>query len=99
MAFNILANFIAKVWNILALIVFTPMYVRELGLKSYSIISLAIVFQGVISIADAGLTPLVTRDLASDKQSSLEKKQVLNSFELIYFFLVTGILILLFIFS
>ncbi len=99
MIFNIAINFISKFWNLISLIIFTPIYIDKLGFKAYGIISLSIVFQGVMSIADAGLTPLITRDLASNVDSKQKKKQILNSFELIYVSLLSLIIILSLLFS
>lgn len=66
---NIISNYIGKVWGFLSVFVFVPVYIKILGIESYSIISFYTVILTILLFADAGLSATLSREMAktSDK--------------------------------
>jgi O-antigen/teichoic acid export membrane protein len=92
MTLSIVLTFFSKLWNFLALIAFTPLYIEILGIEAYGVISISIVFLGMMSILDAGLTPLAIREMALPNLDFSEKRMRINNYEFIYFVIVLFVL-------
>lgn len=79
---NILANFIGRFWGVLSNFLFVPLYIKILGLESYSIISFTLVLNGIMAMMDASLTATLSREFASrhnsenEKYKSIHKKKI-----------------------
>ena len=82
---NIIANFIGHFWGILSNFLFVPLYIKFLGLESYSIISFTLVLNGIMAMMDAGLTATLSREFASSNNSNIEKLRIYKTLESSYF--------------
>ena len=63
---NLLANFIGKFWNILAVYAFTPVYVQLLGIENFGLISFYTIILSFVSLMDVGLSATLSREFAKD---------------------------------
>src|SRR6266496_4640567 len=61
---NLIANFTGRAWSILAVWLFMPLYVRYLGADAFGLVGLYSAVQSFIMIADTGLSPAVSREMA-----------------------------------
>jgi len=82
---NIIANFIGRFWGVLSNFLFIPLYISLLGIESYSVISFALVIQGIMAIMDAGLTATLSREFASSKNSIEQKLKIFRTLESCYY--------------
>ncbi|MGQ7871154.1 lipopolysaccharide biosynthesis protein [Sunxiuqinia sp. sy24] len=81
---NILANFIGRFWGIISNFLFIPLYIKFLGLESYSIISFTLVITAFLAIMDAGLTSTLSREFASSTNNQKDKYSVFKTLESCY---------------
>jgi O-antigen/teichoic acid export membrane protein len=81
---NIIANFIGRFWSVLSNYLFIPLYIRFLGIESYSIISFSLVLLGIMSLLDAGMTATLSREFANKSLETKDKLKTLATLEIIY---------------
>jgi O-antigen/teichoic acid export membrane protein len=96
---NIFANFLGRFWGFLSAFLFTPLYIKFLGVEAYSIISFSLVLSGFMFVLGAGLSTTLTREFALKTNSSTDKVNTLKTFELFYYFISIVVLLLFFAFS
>ena len=95
---NIIANYVGKLWSIISVFIFIPIYIKILGIESYAIINFHVVLLTIMYIADAGLTASFSKEAArSDDKKYLG--DLLISTERIYFFISLFVVVLIFLFS
>lgn len=85
---NIAANFFAKAFGSLAVLLFTPFYISHLGMERYGLIGVYNSLLIIFSIFDFGLGTTLNRHLAQNISSQDPKKSCKNmllSIEAIYF--------------
>ena len=83
---NILANIIGKIWNIISVFIFVPIYLDFLGVESYGVISFYTVILTVLAFADAGLSATLNREFAREDGKDLGYNQnLLRTFEYLFF--------------
>lgn len=90
---NILANFIGRFWSVLSNFLFIPLYIKILGLESYSIISFMLVLNGIMIMMDAGLTATLSREFASSHNSKNDKLIIFKTLESCYFIIAVIIFV------
>lgn len=90
---NIIANIIGRSWSVLSNFLFVPLYLRFLGIESYSIISLTLVIVGLMAVLDAGLTASLSREFALSTNNKQDKLNVLSTLESCYFIIAIIIVI------
>lgn len=61
---NIVANYVGSAWTALMGIAFVPLYIRYLGDEAYGVVAIAATIQAAISFMDAGLTPMLAREMS-----------------------------------
>jgi O-antigen/teichoic acid export membrane protein len=95
---NLLANFVGKFWNILAVYAFTPIYIKLLGIENFGLISFYTIILSFVSLMDVGLSATLSREFAkSSSENSREDKLItLKTLETVYFF-VSIIFVILFV--
>lgn len=94
---NILANFIGRFWGVLSNFLFIPLYIKFLGIESYSIISFTLVITAFLAIMDAGLTSTLSREFASSANNQNDRYNVFKTLESCYFIVaLVAILIVIF---
>lgn len=84
---NILANLVGRTWSILSNFLFIPLYIKFLGVESYSIISFTLVLNGLLAVMDAGLTATLSREFSSSQNDSFQKIKIYKTLESTYFIL------------
>ena len=65
---NILANYGGKLWTIISVYIFIPVYVHILGIDSYGLIAFNSIVLSLLFFADAGLTASFAREAANKVQ-------------------------------
>lgn len=89
---NIIANVAGRVWSIISIYVFVPLYIKILGVETYGVISFYSLLLVVLAFADAGLTATLNREFAKASTLNLSYKQsLLRTFEYIY--LIIGLFV------
>jgi len=96
---NIFANFLGRFWGFLSAFLFTPIYIKFLGVEAYSIISFSLVLSGFMFVLGSGLSTTLTREFALKTNSNSDKVNILKTFELFYYFISVVILLFFFTFS
>lgn len=97
-AWNILSNYGNKVWSIVSIFIFIPIYIKFLGIESFAVIGFYTLLLGIISFADSGLTSAVIKEFSSTSKSDY-KYSVLKLIEKYYIFICFSIALLIFVFS
>jgi O-antigen/teichoic acid export membrane protein len=60
------------------------LYIRYLGIESYSIISFTLVLSGLMAVLDAGLSASMVREFSLASNTTLNKQRVFHTLESIY---------------
>ncbi len=85
---NIIANIANKAWGFLSILLFTPLYIKFLGVEAYGLIGFYSTLLAMLAFADMGFTATLTRETARFNKGKIdEKKYILNllrSYELLY---------------
>lgn len=92
---KILSNYFGKIWSLLSVFIFVPVYIKFLGVENYAIIGFYSLILALISFADAGMSSAITREFSLDK-NNLYKLDILKKIEKIYWLVLTFICILIF---
>jgi len=95
---NIIANYGSRLWSIIAVYAFTPLYIKLLGIESYGIVSFYAVVMGIITLADAGIASAIDREFAKNN-SNEHKLGILFFFEKLYALICFSIIVVIFLFS
>ena len=93
---NSLANIASKVWGIIALYVFVPIWIKFLGVEGYGIISFYTILMTIIHFADMGLSATLTREFARESTDLEYRGKLLRTFELVYFAIALLVFVVLF---
>ena len=96
---NIIANVIGKLWSFVSIFLFIPLYVKILGIESYSIIAFYTVLQTFLTLVDVGLAATLNREFAKTTTSISYKANLLRTFEYINILLAGIICCCTFIFA
>lgn len=91
---KIASNYLGKIWNMLSVFLFVPLYIHYLGIENYAIIGFYALILGVISFADAGMSSAVTREFALDETASY-KLNILRKIEISYWIIITIIFLII----
>lgn len=84
---NIAANFIARSIGFVMTYLFTPLFLKLLGIESFGLIGFFSTLMGILLITDIGLTASLTRETARLSvldDSEEEIKDIIRTYELIY---------------
>lgn len=94
---NIMANYASRLWGIISVFVFVPIYIRLLGIESYGILGFQTVILTFLYMADAGLGASFTRETARSEDKAY-LGDLLYSLERVYLsictFLIIGMILL-----
>ena len=96
---NVTANIVAKIWNILSLYLFVPIWIHFLGVEGYGVISFYTILMTLAYFADAGLTATLTREFARGDIDDQYRRDLLRTIELIYLGIVFVLFVVIFSFS
>lgn len=62
--YNVIANFIGQLYNVVIGLIVVPTYVKYLGAEAYGLIGFFAVLQTIFQLLDIGLTPTISRETA-----------------------------------
>lgn len=83
MARNILANVLGGSWSAILTLLIIPVQIKILGVEAYGLLTFLASVQIICSVFDLGLTPTITREIATDtslnRGNSRELVQVISS--------------------
>jgi O-antigen/teichoic acid export membrane protein len=94
--FNAITNFIGQSYTIAIAIIITPFYLQYLGAEAYGLVGFFMVMQNWLNLLDMGLSATLGRQVAYARgqiNGFNNFKNLLRSFELIFFLLTIGIVI------
>lgn len=94
---KLISNYGSKLWSMISVIIFIPLYIKFLGNDNYGLISFYALILGLISFADSGLSSAIIKEFSLEKSSDY-KYSVLKVLEKRYFLicLVISIIIIFF---
>ena len=87
---NIGANIIGRIWSIISVFIFIPLYIYFLGIETYGLVSLFATMQGILFLLDAGLTLSLRKEFStgdSSIENKIRKYKLLRSIEFCYIIL------------
>lgn len=94
---RLVSNFASRIWSLVSVFIFVPLYIHYLGIENYAIIGFYTLILGIISFADAGMSSAVIREFSQENSASY-KYSVLRKVENLYWTICIFIS-LIFIFS
>lgn len=92
---NIVSNYGSKVWGLVSVFIFIPLYIKYLGIESYGVIGFSALLMGILSFADGGLSSAIIKEFSSENSFSY-KYSLLKSTERIYILICLFIIIIIF---
>ncbi|MDR2236527.1 MAG: polysaccharide biosynthesis C-terminal domain-containing protein [Chryseobacterium sp.] len=92
---NILSNYGNKLWSIVSVFIFIPLYIKYLGVESFAVIGFYSLLLGIISFADSGLSSAVIKEFSSSSERNY-KYSVLRLIEKYYILICIGICVVIF---
>jgi O-antigen/teichoic acid export membrane protein len=93
---NVLANFFGKVLSAFVLFLFTPLYVKILGVEGYGLIGFFNFLLGFSILFDMGMGAALSRELASlsaQKESAHQMRITVRTMEILYW-AISGVVLL-----
>ncbi len=87
---NVLANLAGRVWGLVSVYFFAPIYLHYLGPDAYGLVGFYSTLLGVIAFTDIGLTATLSREMArlsTVPGGESGKQNLLRTYEIIYLFL------------
>lgn len=75
---DIVVNFLGRSWAMLMGIAFVPVYLSTLGAEAYGLIGFYATLQGILIIADFGLSWTITRELARARAAGAAAQRIAN---------------------
>lgn len=95
---NLLSNYGSKVWGLISVFIFVPIYLSILGIENYAVIGFYTLILGIISFADSGMSSSITKEFALVNDASY-KYSLLRRIENLYILVCVLLMILIVSFS
>src|SRR6185312_1667874 len=89
---NIAANVLGRVWGIVSVYLFIPLYLEYLGVDAYGLVGFYSILMAVLVFADVGLTATITREMARlsvEQNPGPEMRDTLRTYETSYVLIST----------
>lgn len=80
---NSVANLVSKIWSIVSVYIFVPIYIRILGEETYGLVAFFATLQTALNLLGIGLSSTLRREFATELENNYKYK-LLRSVELIY---------------
>lgn len=96
---NTVANIVSKVWAVISLYLFVPIWISYVGVDGYGIIAFYTVLMVLLHFADAGLSAMLTREFAREDRNEEYKSDLLYTTERFYYIIAFFLFVFLFVFS
>lgn len=93
---NTISNIGTKLWSMVSIYIFIPLYIHILGETAYGLVSFFATLQTALNLLGLGLSNTLRREFASGENTvdnAKRKYKLLRSIELIYFFLAIIIIL------
>jgi len=84
---NSTANLITRMWGIVSIYLFIPLYIRFLGEEAYGLVSFFATLQATMNLLGLGLSGTLRREFATgnnDDKNRIYKYRMLKSVEIVY---------------
>lgn len=91
---NIAANYVGRIWGVVSVYLFIPVYLNFLGIEAFGLIGFYSTLAGVLAFADMGLTATLNREtarLSAHPGRFREVREALRTYETIYLGLVCAV--------
>jgi O-antigen/teichoic acid export membrane protein len=91
---NIVANFVSSGWTALLALVLIPVYIKFLGIEAWGVIGIFTALQSLAFVVDFGLSSTLNREMARlslRPEKAREMRDLVRTFELIYWGIATAI--------
>jgi len=92
---KLISNYGSKLWSMISVFIFIPLYIKFLGTENYGLIGFYALLLGIISFADSGMSSAIIKEFSQDSDSNY-KYSVLKNLEKIYIFVCSIICIAIF---
>lgn len=97
MGINTISNIATKLWSMVSIYLFIPLYIKYLGETSYGLVSFFATLQTALNVLGLGLANTLRREFASGNDTSenaIRKYKLLRSVENVYFVISTCIFLI-----
>ncbi len=95
---KLISNYGSKLWSMVSVFIFIPLYIKFLGIDNYGLIGFYALLLGVISFADSGMSSAVIREFSQDSDYNY-KFSIFKSLEKLYILVCLVLCILIFLSS
>ncbi|MFW2136099.1 oligosaccharide flippase family protein [Chryseobacterium sp. TY4] len=82
---KLISNYGSKLWSMVSVFIFIPLYIKFLGTENYGLIGFYALLLGIISFADSGMSSAVIKEFSQDSSSNY-KYSIFKNLEKIYAF-------------
>ncbi|WP_313359970.1 oligosaccharide flippase family protein [Empedobacter sp.] len=82
---KLISNYGSKLWSMISVFIFIPLYIKFLGSENYGLIGFYALLLGIISFADSGMSSAVIKEFSQESNSNY-KYTVFCNLEKIYLF-------------
>ena len=91
---KLLSNYITRLWGLISVFIFVPIYISYIGIENYALIGFYTLLLGIISFADSGLSSAIIKEFALNHSASF-KYSLLRNIENIYWSICLGICLII----
>jgi len=84
---NIIANYVGKIWASVMGLIFSPIFIKFMGIEAYGLIGIFISLIAILSILDMGLSSTLSRELArlsASEGTEQESRDLVRTLEIVY---------------
>ena len=84
---NIIANYAGRAWTSIMGLVFSPLFIKFMGIEAYGLIGVFISLTAILSILDMGLSSTLSRELArltALERAEQESRDLVRTLEYVY---------------
>jgi O-antigen/teichoic acid export membrane protein len=84
---NVIANLIGRIWSMISVYIFIPLYILFLGQEAYGLVTFFATLQTVMGLLGLGLSKTLRREFAAGvetDENKLRKYKMMRSVELVY---------------
>jgi O-antigen/teichoic acid export membrane protein len=95
---NLISNYASRLWTLISVFIFIPVYIHYLGIEYYAIVGFYSLLLGIVSFADAGLSSVIIKEFSVNSTPSY-KYSLLLLIERVYILVCISLAIILVFFS
>lgn len=95
---KLLSNYGSRVWSLVSVFIFIPLYIKILGSENYGLIGFYTLLLGIVGFADAGMTSAIIKEFSLEHDSNY-KFSILRRLENIYWIVCLIIVLVVISFS